>query len=119
VRRAKSDPPNERTQRAPAETPEDRENQLTSLAYDLAEKQLREGTASSQVITEFLKRGSTRDRLERVKLKAEGELLETKRILMEAQRESESLYAQAIDAFRAYSGEAPPQQEPEYDEFED
>lgn len=35
----------------PALTPEARENQLISLASDLAEKQLREGTASSQVIT--------------------------------------------------------------------
>jgi hypothetical protein len=119
VSRRKSDPLEARTKRAPAISPEDRENQLTSLAYDLAEKQLREGTASSQVITEFLKRGSTRDKLERAKLEAEGQLLETKRILMEAQKENEGLYAQAISAFRAYSGEAPPQEEFEYDDLEE
>jgi hypothetical protein len=119
VSRRKSDPLEARTRRAPATTPQDRENQLTSLAYDLAEKQLREGTASSQVITEFLKHGSSKARLERIKLEAEGQLLETKRILMEAQKENEGLYAQAIDAFRAYSGESIPPQESDDDYFED
>ena len=49
----------------PALTPEARENQLVSLAVDLAEKQLREGTASSQVITHYLKLGSTKERIEK------------------------------------------------------
>ena len=44
----------------PALTPEARENQMISLAVDLAEKQLMEGTASSQVITHYLKLGSTK-----------------------------------------------------------
>jgi hypothetical protein len=51
--------------RPPAATPEARENQLAALAYDLAEKQLREGTASSQVVTHFLKAVSTRERVEK------------------------------------------------------
>lgn len=118
MRRGKSDPLESGSRRAPAQTPEDRENQLTSLAYDLAERQLRDGTASSQVITEFLKRGSQRDKLERAKLEAEGKLLETKRALMDAQKENEGLYAQAIAAFRTYSGEAPPPEEDDYDEYE-
>lgn len=119
MRRGKSEPLPGGSNRAPAQTPEDRENQLTSLAYDLAERQLRDGTASSQVITEFLKRGSQRDKLERAKLEAEGKLIETKRALMDAQKENEGLYAQAIAAFRAYSGEAPPPEEDNFDEYED
>lgn len=118
MRRGRSDPVNAGTPRPPARTPEDRENQLTSLAYDLAERQLRDGTASSQVITEFLKRGSQRDKLERAKLEAEGKLLETKRALMDAQKENEGLYAQAIAAFRTYSGEEPPSEVNDYDEYE-
>ena len=51
--------------RRPALTPEARENQLISLAVDLAEKQLQEGTASSQVITHYLKLGSTKERIEK------------------------------------------------------
>ena len=43
------------TRLKPATTPEGRENEMVSLAIDLAEKQIREGTASSQVITHFLK----------------------------------------------------------------
>ena len=49
----------------PALTPEARENQMISLAVDLAGKQLQEGTASSQVITHFLKLGSTKQQLEK------------------------------------------------------
>ena len=48
----------------PALSPESRENQMISLAMDLAEQQLRDGTASSQLITEFVKRGSTKARIE-------------------------------------------------------
>ena len=59
----------------PALTPEARENQLIYLATDLAEKQLREGTASSQVITHYLKLGSTKEKLEREKLAEENNLL--------------------------------------------
>ena len=62
----------------PALTPESRENQLIALSVDLAEKQLREGTASSQVITHFLKLGSTKNQLELEKIRHENALLEAK-----------------------------------------
>ena len=62
----------------PALTPEARENQLVSLAVDLAEKQLREGTASSQVITHYLKLGSTKERIEKEILEKQKELIEAK-----------------------------------------
>ena len=41
--------------------PEARENLLVSLAIDLAEKQLREGSASAQVITHYLKLAGRRE----------------------------------------------------------
>ena len=64
----------------PALTPEARENQLISLAVDLAEKQLQEGTASSQVITHYLKLGSTKERIEREILEKQKELIKKERI---------------------------------------
>ena len=88
----------------PASNPESRENQLISLAVDLAEKQLREGTASSQVITHFLKLGTTVARLEREKLKHENELLEAKTASLKRADKIEELYANAIAAMNIYRG---------------
>lgn len=88
----------------PALTPEARENQLISLAVDLAEKQLIEGTASSQVITHYLKLGSTRERLEWEKLKEENNLLRAKVKAIDSADEASTRYKNAIDAFRIYSG---------------
>ena len=89
---------------APALTPEDRENQLISMAIDLAEKQLREGTASSQVLTHYLKLGSTRERMEREMLEEKVKLLEAKTEAINASKRTEEMYAQAIEAMRMYSG---------------
>ena len=89
----------------PALTPEARENQMISLAADLAEKQLMEGTASSQVITHYLKLGSTRERLEREKIERENELLRAKVESLQSAHRSEELYENALKAFRRYSGE--------------
>lgn len=69
--------------RRPATTPEGRENELVAAAIDLAEKQIRSGNASSQVITHFLKLGSTRERLEQQRLEHENELT---RVRIEAQK---------------------------------
>lgn len=88
----------------PALTPERREKQLTALAVDLAEKQLREGTASSQVITHYLKLGSARERLERERLEEENKLLRAKTESLQSQKKIEELYKDAIDAMRRYSG---------------
>lgn len=89
---------------APALTPEARENQLIALAVDLAEKQLIEGTASAQVITHYLKLGSTREKLEKEKLEKENELLNAKREALESSKRVEELYANALKAMRSYSG---------------
>ena len=88
----------------PALTPEARENQMISLAVDLAEKQLMEGTASSQVITHYLKLATTRERLEKEKLERENELLKAKTEAMESQKRIEELYSEALNAMRNYSG---------------
>ena len=87
----------------PALTPEARENQLVSLAVDLAEKQLRE-TASSQVITHYLKLGSTKEKIEKEILEKQKELIEAKTQNLKSIENSEKLYADALKAFRGYSG---------------
>lgn len=89
----------------PALSPEARENQMISLAVDLAERQLIEGTASSQVITHYLKLGTMKEQLEREKLEKENELLRAKTEALQSAQHIEELYADAIKAMRSYSGE--------------
>lgn len=89
---------------APAESREARENQLIALAEGLAEKQIRRGTASAQVITHYLKLGTTKASLENEKIKRENELLKAKVETLQSQQHTEELYQQAIDAMRRYSG---------------
>ncbi len=88
----------------PATSPEARELEIASAAYDLAEEQIEQGTASSQVITHFLKMGSTRELLERQRINHENELLRVKRDNIEAQTRIEELYVEAIGAMRSYRG---------------
>lgn len=85
-------------------TPGAREQQLIALAMDRAEQQILDGTASSQVITHFLKLGSDKERLEREKLEEENKLLRAKTEALEAQRNSEADYAKVIEALKRYSG---------------
>ena len=92
----------------PALTPEARENQLVSLAVDLAEQQLRDGTASSQVITHYLKLGSSREKLEREKLEEENKLLRDKTENLQSMKRVEELYAEALKAMRNYNGQGEP-----------
>ena len=89
----------------PALTQEAREYLLISLSERLAEKQLREGTASSQVIVHYLRLGTMRERLERDKLKYETELLKSKKEAIDSEKRSEELFSKAISAFRSYRGE--------------
>ena len=91
--------------RRPALTPEARENQLISLALDLAEKQLLDGTASSQVITHFIKRGSAKERLEMEILEKQKDLITAKTEALESQKRVEELYADALNAMKRYSGQ--------------
>jgi len=99
------------SRRKPATTPESRENEMVSLAHDLAERQIREGTASSQVVTHFLKLGSSRERLEQERLEHENELTRVKIEAIASQKRVEELYMQALDAMRSYSGNPMPSEE--------
>lgn len=89
----------------PALTPEARENQMISLAVDLAEQQLREGTASSQVITHYLKLGSTKERIEKEILEKQKELISAKTENLKSMQKIEELYDSAIKAMRKYNGQ--------------
>jgi hypothetical protein len=95
----------EPVQRLPrARTPEAREAQLAALAYDLAEKQFLDGTASSQVMVHFLKVGSTREKQELEKLKQDTILTEAKVKDLANVEEMKELYKEAMDAMRGYAG---------------
>jgi hypothetical protein len=95
---------NGRRRSRPARTPEAREDHLANLAYDLAEEQIENGTASSQVITHFLKMGSRRERMEQERMRHEIELMEVKREQLIAETKREELFTEAIEAMRQYSG---------------
>lgn len=99
----------------PATTLEGREDQLIAAAMDLVERRLSEGTASAQETVHFLKLGSVRNQLEQSRLKAENDLLMARVKEMESRQSSEGLYAEALAAFKGYSG----QTFIEEDDFED
>lgn len=86
----------------PALSPEMRETQLISLSMDLAEQKIRDGTASSQLITHFLKLGTTREQLELEKIKQENLLLQARTDAIQSAKHSEELYSEAIRAMRSY-----------------
>jgi len=88
----------------PASSPEARENQMISLAIGLAEKQLRDGTASPSVITHYLKLASTREKLEQEMLSHKIDLVSAQTEAIESAKHIEELYQEAIDAMRRYSG---------------
>ena len=94
---------------APAVDPEAREQQLIALAVDLAEQQLRDGTASAQVITHFLKLGSSREQIEKEILAKQSDLYSAKTKAYESAQDMKELYAQAIAAVRKYSGNGDPE----------
>ena len=88
----------------PALTPEARENQLVYLATELAEQQLRDGTASSQVITHFLKLGSMKEKIEQEILVKQKDLITAKTEAIKSGKVIEELYTNALEAMRKYSG---------------
>lgn len=88
----------------PAKTPEEQEQRMILLSMNLAEKQLREGTASSQVITHYLKLASSKERVEKEKMKEEIKLLKAKSKAIESAENIEKLYGDAISAMKEYSG---------------
>lgn len=102
--KVKTSSDNNKNKMRPALTPEARENQMIFLATELAEQQLRDGTASSQVITHFLKLGSSKEKLEHDILKEQKKLITAKTEALESSKRIEELYANAITAMREYGG---------------
>lgn len=98
----------------PALSPEARENQMISLAENLAEKMLLEGTASSQLITHYLKLGTTKAMLEKEKLEKENELLRAKTEALESSKRIEELYTNALNAMKRYGGQGEPDEPDDY-----
>lgn len=99
--------PDQTKKRRPATTPEGRENQLIALAVDLAEEQIKAGTVSSQVLTHYLKLGSSREKLEQERLRRENHLLAAKAEAMASAKRVEELYGKALNAMRTYAGQDP------------
>lgn len=92
--------------RPPATTPEGREQQMVALAFDLAQTQLEDGTASAQVITHFLKFGSSQNKLEQERLRKENLLLEARVDQISASAQNSELYVEAINMMKVYTGES-------------
>lgn len=118
MRRAKVAKSSETSPRMrPALTPEAREGQLISLATDLVEQRLRDGTATSQEVCHFLRLGSMRERLERERLANENILLRAKTEAIESQAKIEELYANAIKAMQRYTGSRDDDDEEDEDDY--
>ena len=105
MKKEKTKSSNSKRKIRPASSPEARENQLISLAVDLAEKQLIEGTASSQVITHYLKLGTAREKTEREILEKQKELIEAKTENLQSAKRIEELYENAMNAMKDYRGQ--------------
>lgn len=105
-----------RSRRKPATTPAARESQMISLAEKLAEDQLRDGSASAQVITHYLKLGSSREQIEKERLRGEVELQKAKIEAMASTQRLEAMYVKAMDAFRGYQGRSPEDLDEDYED---
>lgn len=108
--------PRRMSKQRPAISEEQRESQMISRAMDLAEKQILEGTASAQVITHYLKLGSSREKLEQARLHRENVLLEARVEFMESAKRVEEMYAEAMIAMKSYRGEDPLELEGHYED---
>lgn len=97
--------------RPPAMTVDAQQNHMISLAMNCAEKQLREGTASSQLICHYLKLASKKEELEIEKSKAELELMRAKTKQIETQEQMDRVYAEAIRCLGIYKGESPAEED--------
>ena len=104
ARTKKTDTSRSSKPRRPALTPEAREQQLIALAVDLVEQRLIDGTASSQETTHFLKLATNKSRLENQLLAAQTEMAVAKKEALQSQKRTEELFADAIKAFKTYSG---------------
>lgn len=114
---ASVNPSNSYPSRRPGLTPEADENQLIALALDLVERRLRDGSASSQETTHFLKLATTKARLENKLLEAQTEMAIAKKEALESQKRSEEMFREAIAAFKSYAPSQSNPVEDDYDEY--
>lgn len=117
AKRTKTTSKNTEKKIRPAMTPEARENQMIALAVDLAEKQLIEGTASSQVITHYLKLATTKEKIEREILEKQKELIVAKTENLQSAKRIEELYSNALKAMQNYSGQTCSMEDDEDDDY--
>lgn len=108
----------------PALSMESWESRIVSKAYKLAEKQIDEGTASSQVITTFLKLGGAERKLEIKRMELELKLIEAKTEQIKATKNEAKMFQEAIEAFGIYSGQTPKafreeEEDGDYDYYDD
>ena len=113
--RANSKEPKKESQKPPT-TPEAKERQMIAYAMDLAEEQLKNGKASSQLITHFLKLGTENAKLERLKLEQESRLLEAKVDSLRNAEEKDVDYGKVIQALKKYQGEVNDDEEDDYED---
>lgn len=102
----------------PALTPEARENQMISLAMDLVEQRLIDGTASSQETTHFLKLATSKANLEKEKLERENELLRAKTESLQSAKNMEKVYTEALNAMRRYSGQGGVEDDEDWSDYD-
>lgn len=86
----------------PATTPQGLENSMIALAYQVVEKKMLSGTASSQEVVHFLKLGTEREKLERQKLENENALAQARVEQISNASQLEDLLNTALAAFRGY-----------------
>ena len=91
-----------------AQTPEARDNQLIALSYDLVEQRLRDGTATSQETTFFLKLAAQREKeqLELKIMEEQRKLYSAKTEALQSAKRIEELYSNAMKAFATYKSSA-------------
>lgn len=106
-----------RRKSAPVRSTEARENQIANLALDLAEKQIRDGTASAAVITHFLKLITQREKLENDRLKSDLRVADAKIKQIQDQADIKTLYEKALSAMRRYSGNQSDEEEDRDEDF--
>jgi hypothetical protein len=109
----------ETTYEAPILTPEDAEDELVALAVNLARQRLIDGTASNQLVSDIIKRGTIKEQLQKEKLMRENELLKVKAEAITSMKTMEELYNNAINAMKTYSGETDDQDFDDYSDYDD
>lgn len=102
--------------RTPARTPEERESVLISKSLNLVERQIDDGTVSATVLAQYVKFGSSREKLEQERLRSDNAVLQKKLETMEAAIDVKNLMEDALNAFKGYTGESVDYDDDEYDD---